>query len=197
MKLGRVFTMLGVIALSIVACVPEDGETGPAGPVGPEGPIGPAGAGADGQDGQDGTNGVDGKDGVANIQALTFFLDSATWTMPTGENGIVNSINVPEITSAVVSNGTVMLFQTEDNSLPSSTIWTAVPYTDGIFSYLYSYSLGVVNLKITVTINGSVPNLNAADDHTYKVVVIPPSAKIAGFDPKTYEEAKMVYGLED
>ncbi len=193
--LKTTFSTLSIAVLFLVACVPEDGDTGPAGPVGPEGAIGPAGQ--DGVIGRDGTDGRNGQDGAASVVSSTYFLAASSWTNPTTVNGIVNSINVPAIAGNIVSNGIVMLFQTDDNSAPAATVWTAVPYTDGVFSYVFSYGPGVVNLKITVTVNGSVPTLGAASDHTYKVVVITPGAKIDGFDYGDYDEVKMVYGLKD
>gem|GEM_PF-1614656 len=197
-RLKKTFSIVSMAVLFLVACSPEDGDTGPAGPVGPEGAIGPAGQdGTNGTNGTSGTNGNDGANGASSVVSSVFFVDSASWTNPTTVNGIVNSINVPAITSNIVENGVVLLYQTTDNSIPTATNWTAVPYTDGIFSYLFSYAPGIVNLKITVTINGSSPTLGAASDHTYRVVVITPGAKIAGFDPHSYNEVKMVYGLED
>ena len=192
--LKKTFSILSIAALFLMACA-TDGDTGPAGPVGPEGALGPAGQ--DGVIGKDGTNGQDGQNGTASVIASTFFVGAASWTNPTTVSGIVNSINVPSITANIVRNGVVLLYQTDDNSVPTSTIWTAVPYTDGIFSYVFSYGPGVVNLKITVTLNGSAPTLGAASDHSYKVVVITPGAKIAGMVYGNYDEVKMIYGLED
>ena len=192
--LKKTFSILSIAALFLMACT-TDGDTGPAGPVGPEGPLGPAGQ--DGTIGRDGRDGVDGQDGAASVVSSVFFVDSASWTNPAGVNGIVNSINVPSISGNIVSNGVVLLYQTTDNSNPTSTIWNAVPYTDGVFSFGYTYGPGVINLKITVTVNGSVPTLAAARNRTYRVVVITPGAKIAGFDYGNFEEVKMVYGLED
>ena len=195
--LKKIFSILSMAALLLVGCA-TDGDTGPAGPLGPEGAIGPAGQdGTIGRDGTNGTNGQDGANGTASVVASVFFVDSASWTNPTTISGIVNSINVPSITPAIVRDGVVMLYQTTNNSNPTTTTWTAVPYTDGVFSYVYSYGPGIINLKITVTVNGSVPTLGAARSHTYKVVVVTPGAKIDGFDYGNYEEVKMVYGLED
>lgn len=197
MSLKKVFSLVSISALLLTSCVPEDGDTGPSGPVGAQGGFGPAGQdGTNGSDGTNGNDGTDGQDGIV-LSSFVYSVDSSSWTKPGGINGIINSINVPAITGAIVSTGAVLLFQTEDNSVATATNWRAVPYTDGVFSHVFSYGPGIVNLKITVTLNGSVPNLAAARDHTYKVVIIPQSAKIAGFDSKTYAELKMVYGLED
>ena len=193
-SLKKTFSIAIIAALSLVACSPEDGETGPVGPIGPEGQIGPKGD--PGTDGTNGTDGVDGTDGVANIKTFTFFVDSATWNGPNGLS-INNAINVPEITAEIVENGTVQVFQTEDNTSPASTTWRAMPYTNGVFSYSYSYNVGVIDLILTVTVNGSVPTLVAAKDHTYKVVILPPASVLSGIDYSDYEAVKMVYGLKD
>lgn len=192
--LKKIFSVAIIAALTLVACSPEDGETGPAGPIGPEGQIGPAGD--DGRDGLDGVDGVDGKDGVANIETYTFFVDSATWNGPNGSS-INNSINVPQITAEIVERGTIQVFQTSDNTNPQSTSWRAVPYTNAVFSYSYSYNVGIIDLILTVTVNGSAPTLAAARDHTYKVVIIPPAALLEGVDYDDYQAVKMIYGLED
>ena len=192
--LKKTLSILSMAVLFLVACSPEDGDTGPAGPVGPEGPIGPAGQGDPGQDGQDG---VDGRDGVANIQTYTFAVDSSTWVRPAGTSYIGNTISVPEINATVLTQGVVLVFETLDNSTPGATTWRAMPYTDNIFSHSHSIGPGVVNLFVTVTLQGSAPTLVAARNWSYKVVIIPPAAKIAGFDPKTFEEFQMVYGLKE
>jgi hypothetical protein len=189
--LKKTFSILSMAALMLVACTPEDGDTGPIGPVGPEGAIGPAGKG------DDGTDGTDGTDGVANIQTYTYAVDSSTWVRPQGTNYISNSITVNAIDTTVLKEGLVLVFETIDNSIPNATTWRAMPYTDNIFSHSYSVGPSVVNLFISVTLQGSAPTLVAAKDWSYKVVIIPPASKIAGFEPKTYEELQMVYGLKD
>ena len=129
----KIFSVIGVCALFLVACSPEDGETGPAGPIGPEGQIGPKG--------DPGADGEDGTDGVANISTSTFFVASTDWT----DGGVeTDTLDVPEITQEVVDNGTVQVFQTEDASNPQ---WGDLPYS---FVINLNTPNGVIASQITI-----------------------------------------------
>lgn len=142
------------------------------GETGPAGPVGPEGAiGPAGTDGQDGTS--------FTSTTMNFVVDTTDWNM-----GRAVKANV-DITQDVVDRGVVLAFRTPNPPDANST-WTSL--FDGTFNY--SYERGNV---IFLT-----PGFIGANFITYyKVVVIPPSQKIDGFEPKTYEEAKMVYGFED
>lgn len=197
----RTLSILSMAALFLVACTPEDGDTGPAGPVGPEGPIGPAGAGDPGVDGTDGT---DGKDGVANITVQTYVVPSLSWS---GAAVKEYKLAIPEINQAVVDNGTVQVFQTET---PTNPTWQALPFNyviglnsqSGVVTAQINMQYGYKSDSLNLTLNNSLgANITGSatfpGDRTVKVVIIPPSSKIAGFEPKTYEELQMVYGLTD
>lgn len=197
--LKKTFSILSLGALLLVACSPEDGDTGPAGPVGPEGALGPAG-----QDGTIGRDGVDGLDGKAAV-AYTYNISSADWNSVSngGLNSIEDTIQVPQITQNIYNGGALLVYMKENSSDPS---WQPLPYqnyivynngTANVFSirtYQASFSVGALNIRSFINSNISLTT-NAGI--VVKLVIVPPAAKIADFDPKSYEEVKMVYGIED
>lgn len=202
--LKKTLSIVSMAVLFLVACTPEDGDTGPAGPVGPEGPIGPAGQGDPGQDGVDGRDGTDGRDGVANISVMTYTVASTSWI---GNAVKEHKLAIPEINQSVVDNGTVQVFQT---TTPTNPLWQALPfnYVIGLNSpsgvvtaqinIQYGYKTDSLNLTVNNSLGANISgSANFPGDRTFKVVVIPPAAKIAGFEPKTFEELQMVYGLKE
>lgn len=179
-SLKKAFSFAVVLAMLFVSCVPEDGEAGPAGPIGPEGQIGPAGTdGTIGRDGNDGTDGKDGVDGGVFPVVMTYIVDSLDWVA-----GAAPKVNV-DITQDVVDNGMVLAYRTPGVPGPNS-VWTGL--YDGTFNYSYE----------TGTVTFLTPGFTGANFITYfKVVVLPSVVRIDGFNPETYEEAKMVYNFED
>lgn len=178
-------SILSICALTLVSCAPEDGETGPAGPIGPEGQIGP--------------KGDPGVDGVANISVSTFFISSSDWTLGTTYR---DTLDVSAITQDVMDNGTVQVFQTESANDPQ---WGDLP-----FSYLIGinggasevtiqaeHALGKIYLSVINDVGANIAsNPNYPGDRSFKVVVIPPSARKVGVDHSNYEELDVVYGIE-
>lgn len=183
----RFALVFSLIAMFVVACTPEDGDTGPVGPVGPPGP---AGGGPQGPAGEDGEDGVDGKDGNANVQAYTYTVLASDWSNLT--NGTIfvsrDTLLVPDVTSEVISGGTVQVFRKPG----SGSSWFALPYSSFAVNYLTSHSVGEVQLEINRTDGQQVQMADAE----FKVVVIPPAAMIDGVDHGDFEALEAIYGLE-
>lgn len=191
--LKKTLSIVSMAVLFLVACTPEDGDTGPAGPVGPEGPIGPAGQGDPGQDGQDG---VDGRDGVANINVANYTVVAADFVGTQIKNDTIDAV---EVTNEILVNGDIQSFLSFNSS---STVWHPMPYREVVFTgpttvafenITISYSVG----KIYLTQFTDQLTVLPIRDFTLKLVTIPPSSKIADFEPKTFEELQMVYGLKE
>jgi hypothetical protein len=129
-----------------------------------------------GDTGPAGINGTNGIDGNANVKASTYSLNASNWGFD-GANKVsyANLIN-NNITSDIVSTGTVSVFVTG-----TSGQWIALPWTywdSPSITYNYGYSLGQVTMQNQKT-DGSyfAPIISA------KVVVISASQKAA--HPKT------------
>jgi len=185
----RFALVFSLIAMFVVACTPEDGDTGPVGPVGPPGP---AGGGPQGPAGEDGEDGVDGKDGNANVQAYVFTVLNSDYDIYTNQTQTFymhrDTLSLSEIDLEVVDDGTVQLFR----RTPSSSVWSAMPYYRGGLAYNFSYEIG--EIQIEVSYNNSAPI--GVGDSEFKVVVIPPAAMIDGVDHSDYEALEAVYGIE-
>lgn len=185
----RIALAFSFIALLLVACVAKDGDTGPVGPVGPAGPPG-GGSGS----GTQGPQGPPGEDGNANVQSYVFTVDTADWT--TGSSFSDASLIVSQITQDVVDEGTIQVFRGG-----VSGEWQALPYTSLVglsgggattFHYIFTYNVGVVNLRTFTGIGAPFPPSSNLD---FKVVVIPPASLIEGMDYTNYEMMKAVYGI--
>ena len=136
----------------------------------------------DGRDGRDGFDGFDGRDGSANVEANTYFVIPSDWSAASF-GGEVDGFNA-SITAQVMQSGLVQVYYSEDVD-PISRRWIAMPIGDFGFSYVQS------------TITFEVYNASSvAYNIYYKVVVIPPSAKIDGLDLNNYEAVQAVYGIE-
>jgi hypothetical protein len=137
---------------------------------GDKGDTGPAGA-----DGTNGTNGTNGKDGNANVHAFTANIASTNWAWDASSFGNYCDINVPDITSTIVSGGTVSVFFGN-----SGGGWVALPYTDypttsTSYTLNYVYYTGGVTLWLFHSdyTNNTAPFTSAR----IKVVVIAGSFK--------------------
>lgn len=191
----RFALVFSLIAMFVVACTPEDGDTGPVGPVGPPGP---AGGGPQGPAGEDGEDGVDGKDGNANVQAYNYTVMISDWTP--GEI-LRDTLNVLEITQEVVDNGAVILYQRRTDS----TTWEVMPHSYIAFlggqpttlTFQYGYNIGQLFLSGMNSLNANVtPGPVYPGNRSFKIVVIPPAAMIDGVDHSDYETLEAVYGIE-
>lgn len=113
-----------IFALLVTGCKKE----------GPQGPQGPAG-----------TNGTNGTNG-ANITSNTYTVNS--WSA--GPNIFWTNINVPSLTSSVLSSGTVQVFMSADAGIT----WIAVPFVTAN-NYAMNYEISVNNVRLNWVYNGS------------------------------------------
>lgn len=183
MNFGKTVITMLITSIVMLSCTPEDGDTGPVGPVGPEGTPGSS----------TGVPGPAGPPGNANVSAFTFNVPTTAWV---ANGAAINStLTIAEITADVVKDGTIQVFQTQDNSSPDNTSWTGVPYSTSIINYYYSYSKGEVILIVDLANGQGITGLNI--DLVYKVVVIPSTSKIEGVDYTSLEEIELVHNVKE
>ncbi|MDA9312050.1 hypothetical protein N8371_05365 [Vicingaceae bacterium] len=146
--------------------------------------------------GEDGDIGPAGANGNANVNSFSYTVDAASWSQ-----GRAN-ISLPQLTKAIADNGVVAVFGSFD-SLGTDTIsWRPVPYrfvanvggTNMLVSITNTFSVGQVSLFSNLTSTNAGINLFTS---TFRVVLIPSSAKIEGVNINNYEEVKTVYGVEE
>src|ERR1700739_3499011 len=126
----KTFAACVMLTMLFTGCS-KDGATGPAGPTGPAG-----------------TNGTNG---VSNITAYTATTTNTSWTLNGTEYDA--TINVAGINSAVVSNGTIMVFLGNT----AQTNWSALPFSYQGVEFNYTYSTGQVMVQVTLS-NAGTPN---------------------------------------
>lgn len=148
--------------------------------------------GATGATGAMGTNGTNGTNGNANVIGTTNVITtSASWTSQGSGTFWKTTLQIPEITQAVVDKGIVSVFQNYNGG-----IWDALPYTYNNRQWNYGFFLGGVNI-LCVSNNGTA--INNPDAQTFRVVIISASNKMA--NPNTnwnnYEEVKNALNLKD
>jgi hypothetical protein len=187
MSLKKVFSLVSILALLLISCVPEDGDTGPSGPVGAQGAFGPAGQdgtngsdGSDGSDGNDGTNGNDGVNGTTAVTSWDYTILGTDWNQGRSVRELV------DITSRVVEGGVVQVYRQTVSTIFSDTIWTGLPVEPFGFGFKQD------------SIVFMTPGFSGASfTSVFRVIVIPPAVKITGVDITLYDNAKMIYGLEN
>ena len=181
MSLKKVFSVVSISALLLTSCVPEDGETGPAGPVGAQGAFGPAGQdGTNGSDGNDGTNGNDGVNGTTAVTSWDYTILGTDWNQGRSVRELV------DITSRVVEGGVVQVYRQTVSTIFSDTIWAGLPVEPFGFGFKQD------------SIVFMTPGFSGASfTSVFRVIVIPPAVKITGVDITLYDNAKMIYGLEN
>ncbi len=120
-----------------------------------------------GRDGAPGAQGPKGNDGNANVFSVVY--DISTW----GYNGTSHyyfaNLPVPEITSSVISGGTVQVF--EGDQPTGSANWYAIPYSFNGLEVSYVLSYGNVKIEVSSS-NGTL--VAPSGNYQYKVGVIPP-----------------------
>jgi hypothetical protein len=136
--LKRYLAIIFVLTVIVfTACKKE----GPAGPAGPQGPT-----------------------GNANVKTVILNVDSDEWVYEPGLAYV--SRNVPEITSNIFDNGSVMAYWSINSS------WVALPLTfpsDSITKTMgYNYYTGAIRLFLTHSDNTTPANLGTA---TFKLVL--------------------------
>ena len=132
------------------------------------------------------------------------FTRNVTFSMADAvQNGDVASVqfDVPDVTSNVVNNGTVLVFFREQDT------WTAMPYTFGVdnpeieaVDYLvtlgYAYERGL--LEVFYEASTDAVDLLDQPDRLLKLVIIDDfGAGKTGIDLKDYEQVKAYFGLDD
>jgi hypothetical protein len=118
--------------------------------------------------GKDGAPGATGPAGSANISS--FVYDVSVWVFNPNSNEYYTDLSVPEITSSVISGGTVQVF--EGNASSGSNIWYALPNSFQSLEVTYSITNGSVRIERTMDNNSIAPP--TPGNMEYKVVVIPP-----------------------
>lgn len=90
-----------VMLLFLFASCAKDGDTGPQGPAGPAG--------------QNGTDGTNGQDGNANVNSISFTVQTWEWANfgTVGQPGhlIYHEHNIPEITQDVMNDGMILVYK--------------------------------------------------------------------------------------
>jgi hypothetical protein len=115
--------------------------------------------------------GPPGKDGVANIKTRTQTTANNNWIYNEFENSYDVVLTIPEITAAVVNEGTIQVFFDIGTNAPN---WAAMPFAYGDLQYNYDYLIGIVNVYVTLGSNNVPENPGGV---RFKVVIIPPASK--------------------
>ncbi|MGZ3883702.1 MAG: hypothetical protein ACXVPQ_00925 [Bacteroidia bacterium] len=134
-----------------------------AGPKGDTGPQGPAGA---------------------SMEVTTYTTTSSSWVSYAWPYSYLEAtLNVPSVTSSVVSGGDVKVFiyNTADST------WIALPQPFLNSQYNYKYKTGKVFIDFTLVNNATPPTPSAQE---FKVVVMPPAfiKKNPNVNVNNYEE---------
>jgi len=127
--------------------------------------------GPPGKDGRDGRDGKDGKDGGINIITRTHNTINGNWFYNDIENSYDVVLVIPEITAAVVNEGTIQVFFDLGGTTPN---WAAMPFAYGDLQYNYDYLIGIVNIYVTLGSNAVPENPGGV---RFKIVIIPPASK--------------------
>jgi len=149
--------------------------------------------------GKDGATGPQGPQGNANVVAGNYDVKYSAWSIYTPSQGLpfyTVSVTDNDITSSIVSNGSVSAFISFDNNT-----WYNLPYNDFqtptfFINYRFLYSTDVVSFDIVPSDGGTLTLYN---DYYFKVVAIAGSIKKK--HPNTnwnnYEEVMKVMNQEN
>jgi hypothetical protein len=170
----KAFLSFAILAMILISsCTkPEVGATGP--------------QGATGAAGTNGTNGTNGVNGNANvIGTATVALTSSNWFLSSNSQYYYSTLTTTVITQAIVDKGAVMVYE------QSGTSWRALPYTSGIVSKFFTFSLNTVNVFYQNTDASTTAN---PGNQTYRIVAI--SSSVAAANPNVnwgnYEEVMKI-----
>lgn len=178
------FAILAMILLSSCS-KPEVGATGPQGATGPAGAQGNTGpAGPQGPAGTNGTNGTNGVNGNANVIGTnTVALNSGNWTA--SGKFFYAGITTTAITQAIVDKGVVMVYE------QSGSYWYPLPFTAGILSKYFDFTLNTVYIFYQ---NTDISQTTNPGNQTYRIVAI--SSTVAEANPNVnwgnYEEVMKI-----
>lgn len=146
--------------------------------------------------GEDGEPGAAGATGNANVSSYSYNVTAADFV---GTQIKTDTIDAPEITNGLLVNGDIqsyLSFTTSDDT------WHPMPYRELVFTSATTVAFENIGIRYSV---GKIYLTQYTDllldlairDFTLKLVAIPSSAKIEGFEPETFKELEVVYGLED
>lgn len=147
--------------------------------------------------GDTGPTGPEGQSGNSNIVSTTYSVSSWSWSSPY----YYQNLSVPALTPTNVNSAAVMVYFNT-----SGTTWLALPYTqyNSPYDYFMGFSTSEGNVQVTwfydsSLSSGSSPSTYYGSTIQFKVVVIPPAARIRNpnVDLRNYEEVKQAYGLKD
>lgn len=147
--------------------------------------------------GNDGEDGAPGKNGSSNVESRTFSVSSWSYSSPFH----YTNLSVPELTQQNINSAGVMVYFST-----TGTDWVAVPYTqyNSPYNYFMGFNTSVGIVQITWVYDtslsqGSDPTTYYGVNLLYKVVVVPPSAKILypNIDYKNYSAVKETFHLKD
>lgn len=117
--------------------------------------------------GPKGDTGAPGPSGTSSMQVTTFTTAAGDWTSYGWPYNYQEAIlNVPGITSAVVTSGDVRVYMLD----ASTSSWIGMPYSFVTNQYSYKYKTSQVILNLTLS--NAAPPANPGVQQ-FKVVVIP------------------------
>jgi len=182
----KAFLSFAILAMILFSCT-KPGPIGPTGPAGTNGTNGAAGtAGTNGTNGAAGTNGTNGVNGNANVYGgNTVTTNSGSWTLSTNGQYYDVTITSTAITQAIVDKGLVMVYE------QSASFWRALPYTSGIVSKFFYFTLNSVSVVYQNTDGSQTTN---PGNQSYRIVAI--SSSVAAANPNVnwgnYEEVMKI-----
>lgn len=182
----KTFLSFAILAMILLVSCTKPGPIGPQGTAGTNGTNGKDGtAGTNGTNGTDGTNGINGNANV--IGTNTVALNSGSWTA--SGSYFVATFSTTAITQAIVDKGAVMVYE------QSASFWRALPYTSGIVSKFFYFTLNSVSVVYQNTDGSQTTN---PGNQTYRIVAI--SSSVAMANPNVnwgnYEEVKTILNLK-
>lgn len=142
------------------------------------------------KEGPMGPQGTAGTNGNANvIGTISISTNSNNWT-PISTWGFSTEFNLGTITQSVIDKGVVMVYEQSGSS------WIALPYTYGILSRAFTFSLGEIKIYVQNTDLSTATNPGVV---TYRFVVISPSNRMAhsSINYENYEQVKKEFNLKD
>jgi hypothetical protein len=141
-----------------------------------------------GDTGPAGATGATGATGNANVQALTFTIDSTAWVADTTSLEWSAEYSLPSATNV---SGGVFLYVQDDNN------WAALPHVDyGIaVGFAFDPSTKIIEVQeADAAATAMVPNPAST---TFKVIIIPPAIarQNPNVDMGNYREVKAAFNL--
>ena len=147
--------------------------------------------GCKGKDGAPGATGPAGAQGNANVLVSTGTTTNASWSFNSTYNEWDAIFNDSDISSAVVSTGTMQVFIGDG----TGTNWSAMPLSYQGTEFNYTYGVGQVQLQVTLS-SGTAPTNPGGLQ--FKFVVIPSRSLIANpnVNIKDYTSLQKVFNIK-